>query len=82
MDGVIRRKRGRPRSPEPMERFFWRLPPRLYDALCREAIRKGVDVPKLAREILDAHLSRVENGAAANLVGDSSRGTGRPAMTL
>jgi hypothetical protein len=59
-------KRGRPRlSEHPTERIDLRLPAPLYDALCREAARRGDDVRVLARRILTVGISAVTNRRAS-----------------
>lgn len=56
------RKPGRPRVYDgPTERIDLRLPGPVYDALCRDALRRGEDVRKRARDILTAGVSAVEN---------------------
>lgn len=51
---VERRKRGRPKLDQPMERVDLRLPPDVHDELCRDALRREIPASTLARRILVA----------------------------
>ena len=49
-----RRKRGRPRVPDPQERLSTRLPGQKYDLLVKEAARQDQSMSGLVRQILMA----------------------------
>lgn len=55
-------KRGRPRE-EPSERFDMRLKRSAYDALCREAFRRGIPAATLARRVVTRYLLSGEKSA-------------------
>jgi hypothetical protein len=61
-DRRVEKRRGRPKG-DPSERMDVRLPQPLFDAVCRDALRRGIPASTLVRRIVAQHF--LSGGKAA-----------------